>query len=86
MHTHALTTYGPAILSLAKIDANDVVIGCPLAPLRFCWKRVVVALCRVCSSITSPALSVFGSLPAHPRGSKDPKNPGYFVLQITLGS
>jgi hypothetical protein len=43
-----------------KSDAKDLVIGLQFAPLRFCWKLVVVALCRVCASATSPTLSVFG--------------------------
>jgi hypothetical protein len=48
-----------AILSLAKSDAKDLVIGLQLALLRFSWKVVVVALCKVCSTVTSPALFVF---------------------------
>jgi hypothetical protein len=60
MPMHAWSTYGPVILSIKKSDAKDLVIGLQFAPLRFCWKLVVVALCRVSASVTSPTLSVFG--------------------------
>jgi hypothetical protein len=49
--------------ALQKSNAKDLVISLPLVQLRFCWKLFVVALCRVCASLTSPTLSLFVSIP-----------------------
>ncbi len=52
-----------------------------LAPFRFCWKLVVIFLCRVCSSsIKSPAPFSLFLVPTLPRGSKDLKS-GLFALR-----